>query len=83
MFVSLTTARSFLPTHQPISREKQTQIPNICQILSQIVFSPYFLISANLTLSTLPTACFLISQYTHLLQLSAKRAQDGLYPSET
>lgn len=45
MFLSLTTARSFLPTHRPISREKQTQIPNICQVLSHTAFFsqfPYF-----------------------------------------
>lgn len=36
MFIFPTTARSFMPTHQPISKEKQTQIPNTCQDLSQI-----------------------------------------------
>lgn len=40
MFISLTTARSFLPTHQPILREKQTQIPNICQVLPFFLFLP-------------------------------------------
>lgn len=61
MFLSLTTARRVLPTHQPIAREKQTQIPNIRQVLSQMVSLPYFLILVNSTLSRLPTTYFLIS----------------------
>lgn len=72
MSISLTTARSFLPTHQPISREKQTQIPNICQILSQIASPPpHFLLLANWTLFYLARHIFLdLPVHTHFAIIS-------------
>lgn len=76
MSISLTTARSFLPTHQPISREKQTQIPNICQVLSQIASPhPHFLLLANWTLFYLAHHVVLdLPVHTHFAIIS----QEGL-----
>lgn len=81
MFISLTTARSFLPTHQPISREKQTQIPNISQVLSQVAFFPLFPYLSQL--NSFYLAHHIFSDLLVHTQLSAKSAQDCLHPSET
>lgn len=74
-------SQKLLPTHQPISREKQTQIPNICQVLSQIAF-PLFSYFQLDFLPTLPVTYFLIFQGTHILQVLARKLQNCLYFSE-
>lgn len=81
MFLSLTTARSFLPTHQPIAREKQTQIPNICQVLSQIAFFSLFPYFSQLNSFYLFYSIFSDLLAPNIMQLSP-RAQYSLQPSE-
>lgn len=69
MFLSLTTARSFLPTHQPISRETDTNTKYMPSSPSNSFFPPFSSLSQLDAILSCPP---LISQDTHSGILSQK-----------
>lgn len=57
--------QKLLPTHQPISREKQTQIPNRCQVLPPIAFTLFsYAILYRFFVLCLPRISWCLSKHT-------------------